>query len=1190
LDQTSGIRHVVDASASLSRIPSYLTSGARFAGAVDYVEAAAGIRGWLIDTAAPGTPAVIELVSGSVRLARAHAMMDRPDIDEVAGRLTQCGFLIGWSWFDVKALTQVARDVTSDPLEFVVAETGERVRAVCEIPRAAALLGLVFAAPLGGRQPAFRESSDYREVVESGLFDTGWYRARMGSRLDPGMPAALDYLRRGEAAGERPNFYFDPVACATEWDLNGPTGALLHYIRAGGGTHLPGIHFDERWYRRRHEVPRGERPLAHYLAHRPHNAPNAFFDVSYYLKASGEPHLTDPYAHFVTTGFVAGLMPSERLAAGARGASLPPGAALYLAGLRRQAGLRDAPADAMPVPPAKAPLAVRPELAATVPPSAAPPCPAAAAPEAVPASLAPAEPPAPEAAPAPISLAASERLPPAPATPAGPAVPGDPTLPPAAQLGYEATAAWLASLSAEDLATAVAAAEAGLAGAASARADAALVLAVARQAAGQPEQAAEAAATYFATPVALPSAVAEPTADRLLHDAHRVYEQFRRDAAAPVYRSAYEAGRRDYLVLLRLIEVALDGGEVRRVVPVAAEFEARFGAPLDAWAAIVLSKFHHADGNVARGTRLLLGVPTFPAIDALVEATLLHRLVEMGAVEDAAARSEVSAADESADLFGARFRIAVKRRDAPALLAAVADRRAAELPGWQLAEAMFQLSEAGALTAVAQVPVLRALNKLAEARGIGEGSVVQARIQYLMHGKRWDELGALFERLDGSPLGQDREILLRRLEFYCHADNAEAAERIYREGFRDTALNKWEGLTVMRLLSELKRWDEAAAALQAHAARGFGFGGAGHIGMRIVRKAGIHEAVIAAAEGAATHEPDLLAFVARVREDLAILQTARTLSANREMVARGSRYRSNWILDAGANEAEEQCVFVCTNQRYFLSMLTFLCSYLGQAPQAGGRIFAFLDRDVPRHWHGAVAMVAARFGRSIEVVMEHEFVPDTVEHRVEYGFFAGGSNLSRAAYFRLYAARWLLQRHSFRRAAYIDTDTICRADLSGLFSLEFGDRLIAAATEDYSPDVVNAASRNDLDPYAYFNSGVLLLRFDDAELPAYIEEAIRVSEQEPDRLVFHDQCALNIAFQGRVAILPTRYNFFLRPSRDRNGYVEDGVILHFLDKPKPWDIVFDRSYREEWRVWALILGSILPQSLYVDIFAEANRD
>ena len=97
-------------------------------------------------------------------------------------------------------------------------------------------------------------------------------------------------------------------------------------------------------------------------------------------------------------------------------------------------------------------------------------------------------------------------------------------------------------------------------------------------------------------------------------------------------------------------------------------------------------------------------------------------------------------------------------------------------------------------------------------------------------------------------------------------------------------------------------------------------------------------------------------------------------------------------------------------------------------------------------------------------------------------------------------------------------------------------------------------------------------------------------EEEPERLVFHDQCALNIAFKNHFMHLPDRYNYFLRPSRERNGYIEDGVLLHFLDKPKPWDIVFDRTYREEWRVWALVLGSILPQGLYVDIFAAGNRD
>jgi UDP-glucose:(glucosyl)LPS alpha-1,3-glucosyltransferase/UDP-D-galactose:(glucosyl)LPS alpha-1,3-D-galactosyltransferase/UDP-glucose:(galactosyl)LPS alpha-1,2-glucosyltransferase len=173
---------------------------------------------------------------------------------------------------------------------------------------------------------------------------------------------------------------------------------------------------------------------------------------------------------------------------------------------------------------------------------------------------------------------------------------------------------------------------------------------------------------------------------------------------------------------------------------------------------------------------------------------------------------------------------------------------------------------------------------------------------------------------------------------------------------------------------------------------------------------------------------------------------------------------------------------------------------------------------------------------------------------------------------------------------YVDTDIVCRGDLSPLLRFDLGEKLIAARIEDYSLEVKNAAERNELDPRTYFNSGVLVLDFNRSDLPALIEEAIRLSEQETARLVFHDQCALNIAFNGRFQPLPERFNFFLRPHRERNGYIEDGILLHYLDKPKPWDIVFSRGYREEWRVWAVMLGTIIPQGLYIDMFAAANQE
>ena len=726
------------------------------------------------------------------------------------------------------------------------------------------------------------------------------------------------------------------------------------------------------------------------------------------------------------------------------------------------------------------------------------------------------------------------------------------------------------------------------------RAEVALVLAVARSVAGDRTGAAAAVVAFLDTPEAKSAPASAEILSRFAALAHPLYEGRHRKEAADIYQRLHARGFKDLLVSLRLLEMALDAGSADQGAPYAAELEREHSERLNVWGFLALSRFHQMRGQTATSVQILRGLPAFPATEANAEAVIAHRLIEASEFELAAERLAAASKSTAPEIFQARFRLSV-HRGAIADVVMEDEKRCASLPDWLLGEAIFLSVNPGKLPSADQHRALRVLNQVLEARGLDSKPVVQARIHYLLNNKRWDELGALFRELEGKPLGADRDTLLRKLEYYCHADNAEGAEQIYQETFVGTKLNKWESLTILRLLSELKRWDEARKVLQSHVASGFGFAGAGHTAMRIVRKVGMHQALLDAAAGAETvaRDTDLEDFLHLVNEDMMIVQSARAMTANAHVGATPARYRSNWLLtssDMSGEDNTEYCTFLCTNQRYFLSLLTFLCSFLGQSPQVGGRIFVFLDRDVPRHWYGSIAMVAARFSRPIDIIPEDDFMPKAVDHRVEYGFFAGGSNLSRAAYFRLYAARYLLDRFQFRRATYTDTDIVCRSDMTGMFELDMGEKLIAVRIEDYSPEVINAAARNDLDPRAYFNSGVLVFKFDDPRLSAFIDEAIRISEEEPERLVFHDQCALNIAFRGEVAMLPDRYNFFLRPSRERNGFIEDGVLLHYLDKPKPWDIVFDRSYREEWRVWALVLGSILPQGLYVDIFAAGNRD
>lgn len=1116
--------------ASAPPAPLFVAPGERFAGAVDYLDVSAGLRGWVVDSERPGQAVHLLVRCCGVLVARSVAMLDRPDIDQVLGRLTQGGFLLGWSRFDTRALSHAAAADPDAPLEVAIAETGQALQAVIALPTARAALAAIKASPVGDLVPEFAELNDYIEIERSGLFDAAFYE-RSETRIPAGLPPLLHYIRHGEPSGSRPNFYFDPMGYARDAGLPSPAGALLHFLRAGAATGIaPSVHFDGPWYESRFGVPRGARALAHYLANRLRNPPNRWFDPAFYQRLPDVPPSSDPYEHFATVGVTQGAFPSAKLAEDAARGTLPPDAERYLARLSR----KRVPAEEPPT--SRAPHIAQPVRAAeSWPVSAATPQPMTA--------------------------------------------------------GWDATEARLKSLDGANLARAIASAEADMAREPPASTNAALTLAIARGIGDDCAGAARAAAVFLGDPTLGDAALHEDVLPRLTRASHVWFEGAPGEETAEVYRLLHQRGRRDYLITVRLLESSLRRGDTASAAPYAHELETLFADRLDVWGTAALSRYHQSRGDLRRAIAMLSALPLTAASTPAAEALILHRLVECDDVAAAAARLAAAPPSDAPELFAARLRVAVRRGDAAAIGAMLQAANAANTPDWLLGEAMFVLSTPGAMPLAEAQPLLARLDALIEQRIARNPKLLHARMHFLLQSKRWEDLGLLFQRIEGTAIAAERETLLRRLEYYCHADNAQGAERIYREHFQNTPLNRWEGLTVLRLLSELKRWDEAARVLMAHVSQGFGFGSAQHLAMRVVRKASVHEAVLAAARGRADadRQPDLEGFLSLVQEDLTILESARALTTSTGR----ADYRSNWILPAGqlgAEREERHCLFLCVNQKYFLSLLTFLCSFLGQAPQSQCKIFVFLDDDVPRHWYGTVAMVAARFGRAIELVPEPDFVPREVEHREEYGFFAGGGSLARAAYFRLYAARWLLAHHAFSRAVYIDTDTVCRGDLSPLFELDLHGKLLAAATEDYSLDVIDAAARHGLDPREYFNSGVLLLPMDDPALGPVIEAAIQVAEREPERLMFQDQCALNIAFRGKVSPLPPRFNFFLRPHRERNGFIEDGLVLHFVDKPKPWDIVFDRTYREEWRVWALLLGSILPQSIYVDIFAAANRD
>ena len=165
-------------------------STTRYAGAVDHIDEGMGIRGWLVEPEAAGEPLWIEAQCQGVRLATSVAVLDRPDIDAVLGRTTQCGFLLGWSCFDTAALARaVAADRTAT-LSFVIHGTESEVPVVRDPILAVEVLAMARAAPRGDRQSIFAYLNDYIDLSEAGLFDADWYRA-VHPPADPGVPPLL---------------------------------------------------------------------------------------------------------------------------------------------------------------------------------------------------------------------------------------------------------------------------------------------------------------------------------------------------------------------------------------------------------------------------------------------------------------------------------------------------------------------------------------------------------------------------------------------------------------------------------------------------------------------------------------------------------------------------------------------------------------------------------------------------------------------------------------------------------------------------------------------------------------------------------------------------------------------------------------------------------------------------------------
>lgn len=255
-------------------------------------------------------------------------------------------------------------------------------------------------------------------------------------------------------------------------------------------------------------------------------------------------------------------------------------------------------------------------------------------------------------------------------------------------------------------------------------------------------------------------------------------------------------------------------------------------------------------------------------------------------------------------------------------------------------------------------------------------------------------------------------------------------------------------------------------------------------------------------------------------------------------------------------------VYICVDRNYLYAGFTSLISAMVSNHAASAKIdfHVLAEDDVFEESERFGQTIATAFGRSITVTRASSVLPNLTDLRMSYGIFTGGHRLSVAAYYRIFFARHLLKASDYGRLLYLDSDTLVCGDLNAIFDSEMFQPLMARQ-EVSRPEVDYAARLHGLQG-AYFNSGVLLFDATNSDLAALLEKAIDAAT-DPDRtLIFQDQCALNIAFDTRHQDLPKRFNTFVTPEFGQEK-MDDSVVLHYLDRPKPWDSLY-RGDADDW--------------------------
>lgn len=194
-------------------------------------------------------------------------------------------------------------------------------------------------------------------------------------------------------------------------------------------------------------------------------------------------------------------------------------------------------------------------------------------------------------------------------------------------------------------------------------------------------------------------------------------------------------------------------------------------------------------------------------------------------------------------------------------------------------------------------------------------------------------------------------------------------------------------------------------------------------------------------------------------------------------------------------------------------------------------------------------------------------------------------HISIATYYRLFISQLLPE--SIDKAIYLDCDIVVRHSIEELWNTSLENYALGAVYQiaDWNIEAIKRLGYPT--SYGYFNAGVLLINLQYWREHSIVDKFIEFLKLNQERIIYHDQDTLNAVLYKKCKRISCKWNMLtsyfkkniLTVNDVDNGLIindhadykeiilkekNNPVIVHYVSRPKPWNVGCDHPYRNEY--------------------------